>query len=377
MISKFGGFIPPFHRPGQDPAITFQRDLQLITFLDNLGFDEAWVGEHHSAGWANISSPELFIAAAAERSNRIALGTGVVSLPYHHPLTVANRIVQLDHQSRGRVMFGVGAGVLASDAHMFGINAAHRHRMMEDSLETILQLLRTEEPVTRDADWFSLHDAQLHLRPRDPSGLRMALAGSGSERSMLMAGRHGIPPLTFATNGPGARPLAELWTIAETEAERCGHRLDRGEWRLVISAHIAETRARAVAEAREGVIRWQHEYFRDTIGVPISLPAGREVETLVERGSIIVGSVDDAIEAIEKLQVDSGGFGTLLVTSQEWATWEQAKYSYELIAKYVAPHFTGTARSSIASQRWVMDNRHRFGTASPTQRGEGVDDSSR
>ncbi|QQZ18420.1 MULTISPECIES: LLM class flavin-dependent oxidoreductase [Rhodococcus] len=363
MVTKFGGFLPPFHRPGQDPADTFRRDLELISLLDDIGFDEAWVGEHHSAGWANISSPELLIAAAAERTKRIALGTGVVSLPYHNPLMVANRIVQLDHQSRGRVLFGVGAGVLASDAHMLGIETTDRHRMMSESLDAVLHLLRTEEPLTRSTDWFTLREAQLHLRPRNPAGLPMAMAGSGSERSMTLAGRHGIAPLTFATNGPDSPPLATLWTLAENEAHQHGHRLDRRDWRLVISAHVAETRKAAIAQAREGVIRWQHEYFRDTIGVPVTLPEGREVEALVERGSIIVGSVDDAIESIEKLQASTGGFGTLLLTSQEWASWEQAKHSYELMARYVAPYFTGAARGSVTSQRWVAENRHNFAIA--------------
>ncbi|MCE6996331.1 LLM class flavin-dependent oxidoreductase [Saccharothrix sp. S26] len=363
MVTKFGGFFPPFHRPGQDPAITLRRDLELVEQLDRWGFDEAWVGEHHSGGWANISSPELFIAAAVERTSRIRLGTGVVSLPYHHPLMVANRIAQLDHQSRSRVMFGVGAGVLASDGHMLGIDPADRHRMMVESLDAVLHLLRSDEPLTRDTDWFRLRDAHLHLRPRDPAGLVVALAGSGSERSMRLAGRYGLAPLTFATNPPGSPPLSALWAVAEEEAERHGQRMDRAQWRLAISAHVAETREQAVAEAREGVIRWQHEYFRDTIGVPVTLPEGREVESLVERGSIIVGSVDDAIEAVEKLSASSGGFGGLLVTSQEWATPEQARRSYELIATEVAPHFTGVAAAGVASRQWVARNRSGAPTA--------------
>ena len=100
------------------------RDLELVEWLDQLGYDEAWIGEHHSAGFEIIASPELFIAAAAERTKHIRLGTGVISLPYHNPLMVADRIMQLDHKTRGRVMFGVGPGLLPSDAH----DARHRSR---------------------------------------------------------------------------------------------------------------------------------------------------------------------------------------------------------------------------------------------------------
>lgn len=353
MTLKFGGFFPPFHRPGQDPGMVFRRDLDLIEYLDKLGFDEAWIGEHHSGGWANISSPELFVAAAAERTHRIRLGTGVVSLPYHHPLMVANRIVQLDHQTRGRVMFGMGSGVLAGDAHMLGIPEAERHTRMTEALDSVLHLLRTDQPLTRSTNWFTMQDAHLHLRPRESSDLVLTLAGSGSERSMRLAGRYGLGPLTFATNTPGSPPLGDLWHIAEEEAEIHGQTMDRGQWRLAISVHVDESRAKAIEEVREGVIRWQHEYFRDTIGVPVTLPEGREVESLIERGSIIVGTVDDAIEGIERLVKETGGFGGLLFTSQEWAPREQAMRSYELIAAEVAPRFTGTTRPGIASQQWV------------------------
>ncbi len=104
----FGTFMAPFHRVGENPTLALERDLELIEWLDDLGFDEAWIGEHHSGGWETIASPEVFIAAAAGRTRHIRLGTGVVSLPYHHPYMVANRMVLLDHLTRGRVMLGVG-----------------------------------------------------------------------------------------------------------------------------------------------------------------------------------------------------------------------------------------------------------------------------
>src|SRR6202521_3224555 len=126
-----GIFLAPFHPVDENPTLCIQRDLELIEHLDRLGYDEAWVGEHHSAGFEIIASPEVFIAAAAERTKRIRLGTGVVSLPYHNPLMTANRIIQLDHQTMGRVMFGAGPGLLTSDAMMLGIAPMQqRDRMM-------------------------------------------------------------------------------------------------------------------------------------------------------------------------------------------------------------------------------------------------------
>ena len=107
---RFGVFLAPFHKPGVNPTLALQNDLDLISWLDQCGYDEAWFGEHHSAGSEISASPEIFMAVAAERTRHIRLGTGVISLSYHNPLWVAERIVLLDHLTRGRVMFGAGPG---------------------------------------------------------------------------------------------------------------------------------------------------------------------------------------------------------------------------------------------------------------------------
>ena len=170
MISapmRFGVFITPFHPTGQSPTVALEYDMERVVALDRLGYDEAWFGEHHSGGYELISCPEVFIAAAAERTKHIRLGTGVVSLPYHHPLMVADRWVLLDHLTRGRVMFGTGPGALPSDAYMMGIDPIDQRRMMQESLEAILALFRAapDERIDRHTEWFTLRDAQLHIRP--------------------------------------------------------------------------------------------------------------------------------------------------------------------------------------------------------------------
>src|SRR5262245_40362569 len=93
---RFGAFIDPFHHVDENHTMAIQRDLELFHHMDSLGYEEAWIGEHHSAGYELIASPEVFIAAAAERTKHIRLGTGVASLPYHHPMMLADRINQLD-----------------------------------------------------------------------------------------------------------------------------------------------------------------------------------------------------------------------------------------------------------------------------------------
>src|SRR5439155_3549598 len=173
---NFGVFYAPFHPVGQNPTLALEYDLDRVVALDRFGFDEAWFGEHHSAGYELISCPEVFIGVAAERTKHIRLGTGVVSLPYHHPLMVADRMVLLDHLTRGRVIFGTGPGALPTDAYMMGIDPSDQRRMMEESLEAILQLLRTTEPVDRATDWFTMRDCRLQLGPYTEPHFEVAVA---------------------------------------------------------------------------------------------------------------------------------------------------------------------------------------------------------
>src|SRR5437899_261573 len=236
----FGIFMAPFHPVGENPTTALHRDLELIEWLDQLGYDEAWIGEHHSAGFEIIASPEVFIAAAAERTKRIRLGTGVSSLPYHHPLMLADRMVLLDHLTRGRVMLGCGPGALPSDAFMMGIDPERQRAMMEESLEAILLLLDGEKPVTMQTDWFSLNDARLQLRPYTPGGFEIGVAAQVSPSGPRLAGRFGLALLSLgATNVGGFDVLGQHWNVMEERAAEFNTTVERGKWRLVGPMHLA------------------------------------------------------------------------------------------------------------------------------------------
>ncbi|HRI19279.1 MAG TPA: LLM class flavin-dependent oxidoreductase, partial [Burkholderiaceae bacterium] len=144
-----------------------------------------------------IASPEVFIAAAAERTKHIRLGTGVISLPYHNPLMVANRIIQLDHQTRGRVMFGAGPGLLASDAMMLDIDPNTQRDRMEQALDLILRLFRGEV-VTEKTDWYSLKEARLHLLPYSDPFPEVAVASAVTPSGGRLAGRYDLGMLCVA-----------------------------------------------------------------------------------------------------------------------------------------------------------------------------------
>jgi limonene 1,2-monooxygenase len=359
---KFGVFLGPFHRVGENPTLAIERDLELVEWLDKLGFDEAWIGEHHSAGWEIISSPEVFISAAAQRTRRINLGTGVVSLPYHHPLMVANRMVQLDHMTYGRVLFGVGPGALPGDAYMMGIPHEVQRERMDESLGVIIRLFTETEPFTHHSDWFELRDGLLQLRPYQRPYMPIAVASVQTPAGVTLAGKHGTSVLTITVpRDPSSGPsdLEALWSIAEESAAEHGNEMNRDDWRLVLPVHLAETREEAFADARLGAGQYLREYSEGTNGRKAGFdgPLEKVIDHMSDNGSWIIGTPDDCIEGIKKLGERSGGFGAFLVQTVDWAPREKMLKSYELMARYVMPHFQGTTLSTAASNQWAKDRQ--------------------
>ena len=357
---RFGAFIAPFHALDENPTLAIERDLELVQWMDKLGYDEAWIGEHHSAGYELIASPELFIATVAERTRNIRLGTGVSSLPYHHPLMLADRINQLDHITRGRVMFGVGPGALPSDAYMMGIPVSRQRDRMDEALDVLVPLLRGET-VTKKTDWFELNNARLQMTPYSRPNVEMAVASQVSPTGARAAGKHGLGLLSIgATSAGGFNALSSNWAIAEEMAASSGQTMDRAAWRLVGPVHIAETREKARANVRYGLEKWLY-YFREIAALPLAPDDGTDpVDAMIASGMAVVGTPDDAIAQIERLQQQSGGFGAFLQLAHNWADFEQTKRSYELMARYVFPKFQELNTNREASIAWAKANREEF-----------------
>ena len=248
--------------------LQLERDLELATLLDGLGYDEFWVGEHHSGGWETIASPEMFLAAAAQRTQRIKLGTGVVSVPYHHPFTVAQRMVMLDMLSRGRAMLGVGPGALPSDAFMLGIDPMTQRDQMDEGLGVIIRLLNEREPITVDGSWYRLRDAALHLRPLQKQ-MPIAVASMISPAGMKAAGKYGVGVLSVASYmQEGLTALKTQWSFAESSAKEHGKQVDRANWRIVMPFHLADSKEQAYRDVADGLKRWNNEYVVGILGRP-------------------------------------------------------------------------------------------------------------
>jgi len=363
---KFGIFMAPFHRVGENPRLCFERDLELIEWLDKLGYDEAFIGEHHSSGWEIIPSPEIMMAVAAARTRRIMLGSGVVSIPYHHPFNVANRFAMLDQITGGRVILGCGPGALAADAHMLGIETTTQRRRMVEGVKAIIRLFTEEGAVTIDGSWFKLNDAHLQIKPFQQPHLPIFVASTISPSGMVAAGELGAGVLSVASYAQGGLDdLKARWAMAEESAAEHGKTVDRRNWRLVFPAHLADSRKEALDDVRDGGNRWIQDYFVKTLGAKLQFEEypnqpveEMTIDRMVARGGSFIGTPDDAIARIKELQEASGGFGGILLLAHEWASREKTARSYELWARYVAPAFQNRGLSGVEfSQHWAAENR--------------------
>jgi len=357
---RSGIFLAPFHNLTENPTLALERDMELLEHLDRLNYHEAWIGEHHSGGFEIIGSPEMFIAAAAERTRHIRLGTGVLSLPYHNPFILADRMVQLDHMTRGRAMFGCGPGALVHDAFKIGVKASDQRRMMNQSLDVVVKLLKGET-VTEKTDWYDLQDAKLQLPCYTQPIMEMAVAASRSPAGALAAGRHGIGMLSIGGTSPEAMTHhANNWSLYEEQARGNGLVPDRRHWRMVTLFHIAETRERARQNVQHGIHAFRN-YFNDVATFPI-VPPGVEdpVSFFVESGSACIGTPDDAIAYIESLLEGSGGFGAVLELAHNWADWAETRRHYELMARFVHPHFQASREWRRESYAYARDHHADF-----------------
>ena len=359
---RFGLFMAPFHPTGQNPTLALERDLELIEHLDRLGFHEVWIGEHHSGGYEIISSPEVFIAAAAARTKYIRLGSGVNSLPYHQPLMLADRFVLLDHLTRGRAMLGCGPGQLTSDAHMLGIPADTQRPRMDEALDAIMALLRGET-VTKQTDWFT-------LAGRAP-------AAEAVQRTEHRGRGRGLDLTHRRQGGRQVRHRAALdrgddEDRASTRSARTGRRGTRSPRSTVTppNGRSGASSARCTSPRR----RSRRAPTSSTASCPFSkyfthvLPAGPTrgdtpeeiIANVDEDGFAVIGTPDDAIAKIESLVDESGGFGTFLLFGHDWASPAATKHSFELFAQYVMPHFTGQLERPQASCDWVTGSGGEF-----------------
>jgi limonene 1,2-monooxygenase len=336
----------PIHHPSENPALAFDRDISLIHLADALDFDEFFIGEHHSGGWETMPAPEMVLAKAAAHAQRIRLGTSVLSLPFHHPFHVAERMAFLDHLTRGRVILGVGPCNLVTDKKLFGMSNDKLHLMLAESVDIIVRLLESPDPIDYDGRFWSFKEMRLQLRSYQQPRVPLAIASSGNPVSLELAGKYGMLLLSPAGK---KRKHAEQWNNVNAAAARNGIAISRDNWRIATCVYLAETREQAWSEVEAGIGREMEYFFAIGLKAPYEAYPGQPAHEITPRSGAdrrdwIVGTPDDAIAHIERMQAETGGFGGLMLTTHEWTGSEKLRKSLELFARYVIPHFRGHTR---------------------------------
>ncbi len=354
---KPGFFTMPLHPPGANLTETLKSDLDQIVKLDELGYEEAWIGEHFTAEWENIPSPELFIAQAIPVTKNIRLGTGVTCMPNHDPFVLAHRLAQLDHMAEGRFNWGIGTGSFPGDTQVFGYDedgGVDARAFTRAALKTILQLWDDPKPGLYETQWwkFRIPEPQddiglrAHIRPYQKPHPPIGVAGvSPNSPTLKMAGQLGWIPMSINLTPPIL--LKTHWDAIEEGAREAGKTPDRSLWRVAREVFIADTTAEARRIVRDGVLARDFEdYFlrllakSNMLGIMKNDPDMADSDVTIDYlidNVFVVGSVDEVTQKLNDLSGDLGGFGTLLAMGHEWDPYEAWYESMSMLVKEVLP----------------------------------------
>jgi limonene 1,2-monooxygenase len=368
---KFGFFLPPFHDPAINPYVALQHDIELCGLLDDLGLDEVWLGEHHSTGWSTLSSAELLIAALARETRRIRFATGVIPLPYHHPLHTAERILLLDHLTDGRTILGCGTGTYIHDMEMIGVDPGSRRAHFRAALD-VVQALISGETVDTTTPWFTAKKAVLQLRPvRGPieTVLASSLAGEAVELLVDTATTpivHVAPPWGIIRPGVSpwgvgvdVDPLPSLIQRVAAYREKSG---DAARIRCCVFVHICDSVAKGIDELMPGWSAQRNSLWRNILGLPIpDAPAAHRgaLESLVDAGTFIVGDTATCTRMIRELADRLGAPVSFIFLVSGWLSHKATLDQVTALAREVIPNLFGAFKGMEESMRLTSEEASR------------------
>lgn len=351
---RYGMFIMPFHDPAKPLAQCYDEDLELIVRAEQLGFDEFWIGEHHTMKYETIVMPEIFIARALGETSRIRLGPAPICLQQHHPAHVASRLAFLDHLSKGRLNLCFGAGSVTADQELYGIDPRQAQAMVDEAVEIILKLWSSDPPYEYRGKFWQINlkkyvDPETGIgfihkplqRPHPPIAMP---AMSRNSPTMKVAGAQGYHPFSHCL--VTANVVADQWQTYEAAALAAGRKPDRADWRICRSIFLAETTAEAHRRARSNSLGRNYEY----IGTLFDRGLGRKIYKrdldmsdadcnldFLMREQIIAGDVDEVLRRLLAMIEETGTFGTLVLMSYDWDDKPSWLHSMELFAKELMP----------------------------------------
>jgi alkanesulfonate monooxygenase SsuD/methylene tetrahydromethanopterin reductase-like flavin-dependent oxidoreductase (luciferase family) len=360
---QFGLFMMPLHPPERSFTESYDRDLAQILLADRLGYHEVWIGEHLTERWENAPAPDLLIAQALLKTERIILATGVTLLALHNPVEVAHRIAMLDHLARGRFYWGIGGGAIPTDLALFGldpIRPAEVRARSAEALEVILKLWASEGQFKYHGQFFNVAAPDMdpvkergfymkpYQRPHPPIGVAATSMGS---RSIRLAGERGWIPMSSSLLAP--IHLRDHWRMVEAGAAGAGREADRQQWRIGRDVFVAETSALARERARQVLGRnyVRHQYPNRygssqmaATKIDPSMPdEAVDVDYMMEH-MWIVGDPQECADRIRQLYETVGGFGMVLAITQDSDNPEWDHRSLQLLMEEVGPRVADLGR---------------------------------
>ncbi len=348
----------PIHSPKRDLSEVLLEDRELVMLADELGFEEAWMGEHFTSTGEPVTSPLIFNASLVDAAPNIKFGTGVLCLPQQHPVVVAGHVALLDQISRGRVLFGIGSGGLASDWEVFdNLDHAARGRSMLESIDAILNLWGNNTKISNNGEFWPFEISKYIIpeiglgeviKPfQDPHPpIAVSLRGKNSGLARLAGGRGWIP---ISGNFIPAEIVATHWLTYREEAEKNGQSPSSDIWRVGRSILVTESEGQA-----SDIINDPHSVFSDYyyyLNIHLKMAQGeidkdfdhnveREEAHKISRTQVTIGTEKSVLDQLVEFFDIVGHFGHLNITAHDIsANPELWKSSMRVLANEIIPRF--------------------------------------
>ena len=348
---KLGVFMMPLHPPEKQRTLCFEE----VVRADELGFSEAWIGQHHTLAWEPIPSSDVFIANVLPRTKNIRLGPGVTIVPQHHPANVAVRLALLDHLSRGRLNCAFGQGGVPTDHELFNLPDPKTQGLMTlEGIDMVLNLWRAEAPFDFRGQFWRIRienpnrelDTGALLKPYQKPHPPIAMSViKGQSMAAQTAGCRGY--MMLSTNMVPVSTLTSHWRVYCAGAEQAGRPApSRSLWHVARSIYVAETDQEAWEHARTGTFARSFAYLiqllksANMLNVFKSDPDMPDCEVTAEyalKNLCVIGSPDSCIRQLQQVWEQTGGFGTLLMIAHDWDDKPKWLRSMDLLAKQVVP----------------------------------------
>ncbi len=356
---KLGYFIMPVHPQHRPMVETLQEDREAIILCDRLGYHDAFVGEHLTDRTENITSSLVFLASLISDTRTIKLATGTSNLSHSHPVLIASHAAMFDHLSKGRFIFGVSPGALASDAEALGILGEDRNRLFAEAIDVILAVWEREAPygIDLEGNRFKVSTAT-NFEPTLGMGYlarpyqtpRPEIVGTvvapGSKGVMLMGARDFHP---LSANFLLPQWLPSHWANYAQGKRSVGQQPDPGDWRVARSIFVADDSATARAYGGEDAASPYRFYYHQVLSKLVRSKRQAVFKTHPEQPDsqitldhvmdslVIAGTVNEVVDRILALHAQVGPFGELVYGGMDWVDPRLGKRSLELMATEVMP----------------------------------------